>query len=197
MIRRMISIVPSDMALSPKGGRRMESAAPPTENKAHSGVWFHGRNRERLSRLQFQRCGVDAVTQSGRAGPVLEHMAEVAVALRAKHFGPHHAVADVAFFVDMALRRWLRKARPSAAGIELGVGFEQRLSAAGAGIGAWRLLVLVFAGERPLGRLLAQHRILHRRQFLAPFRFALLDLAGHCLGVGHGASLNYETAVSW
>src|SRR5258705_13573346 len=124
-------------------------------------------------------------------------MPEMAVALRAQHFGPDHAVADVVLLVDVALQRGLGKTRPSAAGIELGVGFEQRLSAAGAGIGAWRLLMLVFAGERPLGRLLAQHRILPRRQFLAPFRLALLDLAGHRLGVGHGASLNYETAVSW
>src|SRR5258708_14706516 len=96
----------------------------------------------------------------------------------------------------MALRRWLRKARPSAAGIELGVGFEQRLSAAGAGIGARRLLMLVFAGERPLGRLLAQHRVLHRRQFLAPLGLALLDLAGHRLGVGHETSLQMVRAFT-
>src|SRR5947207_14760611 len=116
-------------------------------------------------------------------------MPEMAVALRAQHFGPDHAMADVALLVDVALQRRLGKARPAAAGIELGVGFEQRLSAAGAGVGAGPLLMLVFAGERPLGRLLAQHRILHRRQFLAPIRLALLDLAGHRLGVGHGASL--------
>src|ERR1700686_3983897 len=99
----------------------------------------------------------------------------------------------------MALRSGLGKARPAAAGFELGVGFEQRLPAAGTDIGAGPLLMLVVAGERPLGRLLAQYRILHRRQFLAPLRLALLDLAGHRLGVGHGASLiiNYETAVSW
>src|SRR6266404_5493319 len=103
----------------------------------------------------------------------------MAVALRAQDFGPGHAVADVTLLVDMALRRRLRKARPAAAGIELGVGFEQRLPAAGADVGAGPLLMLVFAGERPLGRLLAQHRVLHRRQFLAPLRLALLDLAGH------------------
>src|SRR6266853_4401111 len=113
----------------------------------------------------------------------------MAVAFRAQHFGPDHAVADVTFLVDMALGGGLRKARPAAAGIELGVGFEQRLAAAGADVGAGPLLVLVFAGERPLGRLLAQHRILHRRQFLAPLGFAFLGLAGHGLGVGHRNSL--------
>src|SRR5260370_29176034 len=115
----------------------------------------------------------------------------MAVALRAQHLGREHAVADVPLLVDMALDRGCGKARPAAAGIEFGVGFEQGLAAAGTGVGARRLLVLVFAGERPLGRLLAQHRVLHRRQFLAPLGLALRDLAGHRPGVGHGASLNY------
>src|SRR5674476_879669 len=52
----------------------------------------------------------------------------------------------------------LGEARPAAAGIELGVGFEQGLAAAGAGVSALAVLMLVFAGKRPLGRLLAQHR---------------------------------------
>ena len=134
------------------------------------------------SRLQLQRGRIDAVAQAGRAGAVIEDVAEMAVAFRAQHLGADHAVADVALLVDMAVHRGRGKARPAAAGIELGVGFEQRLAAAGADIGALALLMLVFAGERPLGRLLAQHRILHRRQFAAPFGLALLDLAGRRLG---------------
>src|SRR5262249_3289396 len=59
---------------------------------------------------------------------------------------------------------------------------------AGADIGALAGIVLVFAGERPLGRLLAQHGVLHRRQFLAPLGLALADLAVG-LGIGHGNSL--------
>src|SRR5258708_7595258 len=116
-------------------------------------------------------------------------MPQMAVAFRTKHLGPDHAVARVALLVDVAFSRRLGKARPAAAGIELGVGFEQRLPAAGASVGAGALLMLIFSGERPLGRLLPQYRKLHRRQFLAPLRLALLDLAGHRLGVGHGASL--------
>src|SRR5665213_2495407 len=42
----------------------------------------------RLFGLQFQRRRIDAVTQSGRAGTVLEDMAEMAAALRAQHLGP-------------------------------------------------------------------------------------------------------------
>src|ERR1700704_7199092 len=69
-----------------------------------------------LFRLQLQRRRIDAVAQSGRAGAVLEHMAEMAVALRAQHFGPDHAVADVALLVDVALPRGGGKDPPAAAG---------------------------------------------------------------------------------
>src|ERR1700731_89228 len=186
MIRMMIRMVPSDMAFSPTGGRQSGIRRAPIR-KAYPAVWFQRRTPPALFRLQLQRRRIDAVAQSGRAGAVLEDMAEMAVALRTKHLGADHAVADVALLVDMALRCGLRKTRPAAAGIELGVGFEQRLPAAGAGIGARPVLMFVFAGERPFGRLLAQHRVLHRRQFLAPLGFALCDL-WRCLGVRHETS---------
>src|SRR3984893_3204868 len=89
----------------------------------------------------------------------------------------------------MALRGWLGKARPATAGIEFGVRLEQRLPAPGADIGRRPVLMLVFARERPLGRLLAQHGVLHWRQFLSPLGLALLDTAGHRPGVGHGRLL--------
>src|ERR1700692_2284171 len=150
----MTSIIPSDMAVSPRAAGARISAArqgakhiPPVGSSTGT-----GRSRwERLFRLQFERRRVDAVTQSGRAGTIVEHMPEVAVATRAQYFGSDHAVADVALLVDMALRRGCGKARPAATGIELGVGFKQRLSGAGTGIGAGPVLMLVFAGERPFG----------------------------------------------
>ena len=45
MITMMISIVPSDMALSPKGGRRMEIRHPAEVRKAQPGLWFQRGNR--------------------------------------------------------------------------------------------------------------------------------------------------------
>src|SRR6201996_7739355 len=146
-----------------------------------------GGPRGRLFRIELQRRRIDAVTQSGRPRAVLEHMAEMTIAARAQHFGADHAVAHVAFLVDTAFGCRLGEARPAAAGIELGIGLEQRLSAAGADIGARAMLMLVFAGEGPFGRLLAQHRVLHRRQFLAPLGFALFDLWRR-LGVRHETS---------
>ena len=93
------------------------------------------------------------------------------------HFEHSTSVRIMPWLTSRSSSTWLvdrgrGEARPAAAGIELGVGFEQRLPAAGADIGARPVLVLVFAGERPLGRLLAQHRVLHRRQFLAPLGVA-------------------------
>src|SRR5216684_7804616 len=74
-----------------------------------------GMTRPRLFRLQLQRRRVDAIAQAGGAGAVLEHVAEMAIALRAQHFGADHAVADVALLVDLALGGRLGKAWPAAA----------------------------------------------------------------------------------
>src|SRR5471032_569245 len=105
MITMMMSINPSDMALSPTAAGGWKSAAPRHKRKAYPGLWFQHRNRGRLFRLQFQRRRIDAVAQPGRAGAVLEHVPEMAIAFRAQHLGPDHAVADVALLVDMALCR--------------------------------------------------------------------------------------------
>src|SRR6185437_14061507 len=114
-------------------------------------------------------------------------MAEMARAFRAQDLGADHAVTMVLLLVDMAFRGRLGEARPAAAGIELGIGLEQGLPTAGADIGAGLGLILILARERPLGRLLAQDRVLHRRQFLAPLGFALDDFVGY-FGVRHGCS---------
>src|SRR5437588_11203173 len=222
MIRMMTSINPSDMALSPKGGGRAEIAPRPGSNhnpgrsswsiRRIQPSWeptgkrfpfiagsdgedhFFVRSVSKLFRLQLQRRRVDAVAQAGGAGAVVEDVAEMAVALRTQHLGADHAVGHVALLVDMAVDGRRRKTRPAAAGIELGVGLEQRLAAAGARIGALAVLVLILAGERPLGRLLAQHRILHRRQLAAPFGFALFDL-GCRLDVGHNVLLRVQSSL--
>src|SRR3954447_4636095 len=57
----------------------------------------------RLSRLQLQGCRIDAVAQARGPRSVVEDVAEMALAFRAQHLGPDHAVADVPFLVDMAL----------------------------------------------------------------------------------------------
>src|SRR5271168_1376240 len=102
-----------------------------------------------LFRLELQRGRIDAVTQSGRPRAVLEHMAEMAVATGAKHLGADHAVGHIALLVDVTFGCRLGEAWPAAAGIELGIGLKQRLTAAGTDIGAGALLMLVLAGERP------------------------------------------------
>src|SRR5437763_9042988 len=171
----MMSIVPSVIALSPRRAGRMEFQHAGFGGKHIPAGASSRSNPESLFGLQLQRSRIDAVAQSGWARAILKDMAEVTVALRAEHFGADHAMADVALFVDVVLRSRRRKARPAAAGVEFGVGLEPRLPAARADIGARSLLVLVFARERPLGRLLAQHRVLHRRQCVAPRGVALAD----------------------
>ena len=100
-------------------------------------------------------------------------MAKMTAAFGAEHLGADHAVRRIPLLVDMALDGRRGEAWPAAAGIELRVGFEQHIAAAGADIGAGTVVVLILAGEGAFGRLLAQHRVLHRRQFAPPLLFAL------------------------
>src|SRR5439155_3426460 len=132
-----------------------------------------------LLRLELDRNRVDAVAQPGGVRPVVEDMAQVATALRTRHFGPHHEVAGVDVLLDGGGRRRLIEARPAAVGVELGLRDEQLRPAPGAAVNAWRAGVPVLARERPLGALLAQHLVLLRAQLPPPFRFGLLDFLAH------------------
>src|SRR5262249_36227929 len=98
-------------------------------------------------------------------------MAEMAAATRTEDFGTDHAVAEITRLIDMAGDRRTGEARPAASGVELGIGFKKRLPATGADVSARPVLMLVLAGKRPLGRLLAQDRVLHGCQFFAPLGF--------------------------
>src|SRR6516165_2330425 len=104
-------------------------------------------------------------------------MAEMAAAARTEDLGADHAVAEITLLMDMVLDGRTAEARPAASGVELGIGFKQRLPATGTDISARPVLMLALAGKRPLGRLLAQHRVLHGCQFFAPLGFALDELA--------------------
>src|SRR3954469_8603068 len=211
MITRMIRMVPSVMASSLTAAATPWPAAPAGEEKhiAAPGSMTEPDAPQGLFGFELQRRGIDAVAQARRPRAVGEDMTEMAAALGAQHLGADHAVTDVPLLIDMALGGGLGEARPAAAGIELRVGLEQHIAAAGAGIGTGAVVVLIFAGEGTLGRLLAQHRVLHRRQLVAPLLFALDDLVvrGFRLGVGHGSpvfSVNLfsvilfsDLAISW
>src|SRR6185437_12525413 len=108
MMTRMMRIVPRDIAPSQQASRRgnrrrtgpveQSISRPPVPAQEPGRA---GKDSSRLFGLQLQCGRIDAVTQPGRAGAVLEHMAEMAVAFGAEHFGADHAVADVALLVDM------------------------------------------------------------------------------------------------
>ena len=74
---------------------------------------------------------------------------------------------------DRAFQR-LVEAGPAGAALELGVGCEQFLAAAGAGEYAVALLGVQRAGAGPLGAMLAQHLVLRGRQLRAPLLVGVL-----------------------
>src|SRR6267154_917863 len=54
----------------------------------------------RLSLVELQRGGVDAVTEPGRLRAVREDVPQVAAAGRAQHLGAHHAVGRVGLLIN-------------------------------------------------------------------------------------------------
>src|SRR5215467_12220967 len=84
-----------------------------------------------LLRLEVHRHAVDAIAQMGRRRTVFKDMTEMTAAAAAMHFGADHAVTAVGRGLN---RAWLGivEARPAGAALELGLGDEQFLAAAGA-----------------------------------------------------------------
>src|SRR2546423_10853220 len=103
--------------------------------------------------------------------------------LRAAH---EHAVVRPQ--LDRLGDRRLGEARPARAGVELGIGAEQRRLAGRTAVHTVVLAVPVGAGERTLSALLAEHAVLLRRQLPAPLLLGLAHLRLHSLtSLGWGA----------
>src|SRR5437660_3750442 len=112
----------------------------------------------------------------------------MAAAFGAMHLGAAHAVAVVGRGRDGVVLG-CPEGRPAAAAFVLGRRIEQRLAAAGAAELAGALLVVERARSGALGRVLAQHLVLRRVEFLAPLLVALLHGRALCL-LAHGSLLH-------
>ena len=133
-----------------------------------------------LLRHQPHRDRVDAVPQvrRRRVALALEHVPEMAVAVRAHHLHPPHAQRGVDPLDHRVARQRREERGPPAVRLELRVAAEQLRAAGAAGVDALGLGVGVLAHERALGAGLAQHLVLGGGQLGAPLGVALDDLRG-------------------
>jgi hypothetical protein len=69
--------------------------------------------------VEFQCCGVDAVSQAGRFWAVLEDVAEMRTAPAADYLGPYHRAAGVHRLLGAVGVDRRREAGPAASGVEL------------------------------------------------------------------------------
>src|SRR5690625_4897490 len=146
-----------------------------------------------LRRGEGQRHGVHAVPVARRGlRGVGKHVAQVGVTRRAAHLGADHPQRRVLDVLDGAGLRRLIEARPTAVGVELGDGLEQRRAAALAGVGARPLLVQQLAGAGDLGAGVTQHVVLRRGEPLAPLLIAQRWCAETDCG---GSSLATHTSI--
>src|SRR2546423_4323731 len=139
----------------------------------------HVRRSGLFLRLELDRSRVDAVTEPGGVRAVVEDVAQVAAALRARDLRSDHEVAAVGVLLDRGGRGRGVEARPAAVSVELGVRDEQLGAAAGAPVQPGRSRVPVLARERPLGALLPQNLVLLRGPLPPPLRFRLPDFLAH------------------
>ena len=115
--------------------------------------------------LEVESTAVHAEPHPARlSGTVWEDMAEMAVAASALHFRAHHAVGAILDHLHRAGSASVKPAIPC----RFNVAGEERIAAAGATVRAVVLGIEVRPAERPLGAVLAQHRVLLWCQSLPP-----------------------------
>ena len=100
--------------------------------------------------------GIDAVAEAGGGRAVVEDVAEVAVAAGASDFGADHAVGAIVDWGDGVRVDRLGKGRPTGSRLEFLPGFEERISATGAYVGAGFLRAQEASGAGTFGAVLAQ-----------------------------------------
>ncbi len=109
---------------------------------------------------EFQRCGIDAVAQTGRIGAIFEQMSQVGVTIAANDFHSFHVMTVIVLLLDVLLGHWGEEAGPPASRIIFGVRTEQFASAADAPIQPLFMVVPVFACEGFFGSFLSRDPVL-------------------------------------
>src|SRR5262245_34709257 len=127
-----------------------------------------------LSRFEFQRHTVDAVTKSGRRRAVLEDVTEVAAAIVTVHLRAHHSPGAIGGRTNRALQR-CEEAGPSGSALEFAIGDEEPLPTRNAGESTRPMLVQQRARTGTLRRVPAKHSVLLGRQLAAPLFIRFLD----------------------
>jgi hypothetical protein len=112
---------------------------------------------------EAQRRGIDTIAQPTPIdGAVLEHMAEMAVAMGRAHFRPDHAKARVAQLAHIGRLDGLGEAGPAAAGFIFVRRCEQRFTGNDIDINPGLLVVEIFAGAGMLRAALLRHAVFFR-----------------------------------
>ena len=106
--------------------------------------------------LKIQTYRIHAVTLSGRCGSIIKYMAEVRTALSAHDLRAMYAAGIIRDLAHRARQRLIER-WPARAGIELGIGREQRITARRTTVYTFFIRMKELPGKRRLGPLLAQN----------------------------------------
>src|SRR5688572_15602793 len=132
-------------------------------------------------RAKTQRSRVDAVAQAGGLRSIVEHVAEVGVAVGAGDLGAHHAMRQVTVLVDAFASQRQPETGPAAARVELLRRLEQVRAAADAVVGPPLRMRRILTREGAFRALLLRDVVLKRGQAGAQFLArGLAALAHRC-----------------
>ena len=119
--------------------------------------------------------GVHAVAEAGGFGAVVEDMAEVGIAERARDGGAAHADAVVGGVMDILFGDWLPEAWPAGARVKFGLGTEERDVAADTTVNTVGVLFVGGAGVGAFSAGAAGDFIGDGGELLLPFLIGLDD----------------------
>lgn len=129
---------------------------------------------------ETERCGIDAVTKTGRPRAIIENMAEMGIGGLRANLGADHAMGGVVALDDFLIDERLAEAGPTTPGIELIQRTKERFAGNDVDVNAGFVIVPEFVSKGRLGVGVLGHLELRRGEFLFQF------VSGRFLKVLHG-----------
>src|SRR5438132_8458951 len=125
-------------------------------------------------RTEFERRGVDAVPQSGRLRPVVEHVPQVGPAVGTLDLRAAHEQAAILLLANISFLNGRPETRPAGPRVELGPRCAEFGPADDAQVHAGVVVVPVLSGEGSLRPLVHDDVVLKRRELLLTLRLVEL-----------------------
>ncbi len=136
-------------------------------------------NKLPLLWYKFKGHRINAVTATGRPGPIHEQVSEVPSAFLAQDFRANHPVTPILFCDNVVRHFWVRETGPPRARIKFRVRVKEGCPATRTAINALPMIIPVFSREGRFRVFLTEHLILFFSKLLTPFDVRIYRICLH------------------